>query len=116
MDSIIIKHTIEEKKITLTFDMQDGTLSFSTVELNIEGDINLNPLVIKLIELIENNRILEFEFTDTGSLLGANPKINLVKETLEEIYIEFNKIFEISSCDDVAESEDDLSIDDELPF
>ena len=89
MESIIVKHVIEENKITINFDLLNGSLSFPSIELKIEGDIDLNSLVIKLTELIEDKRTLQLEYEDTKSLLESNPKIQLIISTLEEIYSVF---------------------------
>jgi hypothetical protein len=114
MESIIIKHIIEEKNFSISFDFIDGGLSFPFIDLNIESDVDLNPLVIKLTEIIENGRKLEFKFDDASVLLGTNPKIKLIKDTLEEIYLEFNKKFDEESDNTTEISNDDTS--DDLPF
>ena len=99
MESIIVKHIIEESKITINFDLLNGSLSFPSIELKIEGDIDLNSLVVKLTELIEDKRTLQLEYEDTKSLLGSNPKIQLIRSTLEEIYSVFNISFDDSEND-----------------
>ena len=96
MESIIVKHIIEESKITINFDLLNGSLSFPSIELKIEGDIDLNSLVVKLTELIEDKRTLQLEYEDTKSLLESNTKIQLVRSTLEEIYSVFNNSFDDS--------------------
>ena len=101
MESIIVKHIIEESKITINFDLLNGSLSFPSIELKIEGDIDLNSLVVKLTELIEDKRTLQLEYEDTKSLLESNPKIQLIRSTLEEIYSVFNSSFDDSVIDEV---------------
>jgi hypothetical protein len=90
MENILIKNTILEDKILISFDLQDGDLSFPSLELPTSGDIELNPLIIKLTELLEVNRELEVDYDDSQSILDTDTKIKLVKETLDEIYVSFN--------------------------
>lgn len=89
--SIIIKHIVEESKFTIIFDMQDGSISFPSLDLNIEGDIDLSTLITKLSEFIEQKKKLQIEFEGTNDLEESNHKIKLVKETLNEIYNKFNE-------------------------
>ncbi len=94
MEPITIKHIIEETKITISFDLAEGSLSFPSVELETSGDIDLNLLIVKLSELIEKKRKLNIEFEDSSSLIETNNKIKLIINTLEEIYSKFNSQFE----------------------
>jgi hypothetical protein len=114
MDSIVIKHIIDESKITINFDLLNGSLSFPSIELKTDGDIDLNSLVIKLTELIEEKRTLKLEYENAKSLLETNPKIQLVKDTLDEIYSVFNNSF-INSENDDAQIQFEQEPDD-LPF
>lgn len=97
MTTIIITNTIEESKISVDFNFQDGLLSFPTVEINIKGDIELNSLILKLTECIESNRNIKIEFDDEENLAESNSKIGLVKATLIEIYDKFNASIEESN-------------------
>ncbi|MGJ1292501.1 MULTISPECIES: hypothetical protein [Sphingobacterium] len=90
MDTIIIKHIIDEEIIKISFDTQDGSLSFPSLELDIKTDIDFNDLLLKLSEFIEIKKSIEFEFNDGKDLLKASSKLNLVKMTLEEIYTSYN--------------------------
>ncbi|WP_066436926.1 hypothetical protein [Chryseobacterium sp. CCH4-E10] len=90
----IITNTIEQNKIAIDFNFQDGALSFPSVEINLEGDIDFNTLIEKLIELLEHKRTLEFEFVDTADLAKSTPKIALIQKTITDIYVEFNKKIE----------------------
>lgn len=96
MTTIIIKNTIEETKILVDFNFQDGSLSFPSVEINTEGDIDFNSLILKLTECMEANRSLEIEYVDVEQLAESNSKIGLVKSTLDEIYNKFNANIEES--------------------
>ena len=90
MENILITNTILEDKILISFDLQDGDLSFPELELSISGDVELNPLVIKLTELLELNREIEIDYIDSLSILETDSKTKLVKATLDEIYEAFN--------------------------
>ena len=90
MENILITNTILKDRISVSFNLQNGDLSFPSVELSTSGDIELNPLVIKLTELLELNREIEIDYIDSQSILENESKIKLVKETLDEIYSSFN--------------------------
>jgi hypothetical protein len=115
MESVIVKHIIEESKITINFDLLNGSLSFPSIELKIEGDIDLNSLVVKLTELIEEKRTLQLEYEDTKSLLVSNPKIQLIRSILEEIYSVFSNSF-ADSENDGEQNQVESDSDDDLPF
>jgi hypothetical protein len=91
MSTIIIKHIIQEEKITISFDSQEGSLCFPEVYLDITTDIDFNDLLIKLTDFIELNKIIKHEFVDDAKLLNISLKIKLIKETLEEIYKSYNE-------------------------
>lgn len=113
METIIIKHNIQQDKIHISFDAKDGSLSFPEVDLDIKTDIDFNNLLIKLTNFIELNKTIEFEFIDDTKLLETSSKIKLIKETLEEIYNNYNchiisdKVIVESVANDVR---------DDLPF
>ncbi|MCL9805534.1 hypothetical protein NAT51_08370 [Flavobacterium amniphilum] len=90
MDNILIANNIEKDKVSIKFNFQDGRLSFPELYLSTSGDIELNPLVIKLTELLELHREIEITYEDPLSLLETDSKIKLVKETLDDIYKSFN--------------------------
>lgn len=95
MDNIVITNTIAEDKISINFDLQDGSLSLTSLDLSTSGDIELNPLVIKLAELIELNKKVEVVYEDSLELLKTDSKITLVKGALDEIYNSFNSNFTV---------------------
>lgn len=101
MENILITNTILEDKILVSFNLRDGNFSFPLVELSTSGDIELNPLVIKLTELLEFNREIEIDYDDSQSILETDSKIELIKETLDEIYASFNSniVFEDDGVD-----------------
>jgi len=107
MDTISIKHITEEAKFVINFDKHDGSIPFSSIELNVTGDVDLNPLVIELAKLIEDKRILQFEFDD-NEILTTNSKIALIKSTLDEIYTKFNENIQGIT---VMENFENMSID-----
>ncbi|MFC3561186.1 hypothetical protein [Pedobacter jamesrossensis] len=118
MSNIVIKHIFETEQILLSFDMQDGSLSFPSINLDIKSDIDLNSLLIKLTEFVEIKRELEIQFEDPNSLLKSDAKIKLIGETLEEIYAKFNEKIKIEEVSDAYSStEADVSDDNgDLPF
>lgn len=59
-----------------------------SISIPTEGDIDFNSLVKTLINLIGKEKELEFEFQEEL----FNPKNGLIKETLENIYNNFNKV------------------------
>ena len=115
MNPITIKHIIEENKIIISFDLTDGSLSFPSVELVTSGDIDLNLLLAKLVELIEKKRKLNLEFEDSTSLIDSNPKVKLIKNTLEEVYSKFNSQFEEGENNGQGDQVG-IAVDDDLPF
>jgi len=90
MNNILITNTIEKDKVSINFNLQDGSLSFPVLDLSTSGDIELNPLVIKLTELLELHRKVEISYEDALLLIDTDSKIKLVKETLDDIYNSFN--------------------------
>jgi len=106
MNNIIVTNTIEQDKITINFDPQDGTLSFPSVNLTTTGDIDLNPLILKLTDLLELDNKLEIQYNDTHSLADTDSKIKLVKETLDDIYKSFNQ--NILTEDEIVKEDEDF--------
>lgn len=90
MDNIVITNTIAEDKISINFDLQDGNLSLTSLDLSTFGDIELNPLIIKLAELIDLNKKIKINYVDSQSILETDSKTKLVKETLDKIFTSFN--------------------------
>ena len=81
-------------------------MSFPSVEINTDGDIDFNSLILKLTELIEYDRQLEVEYVDVELLAESNSKIELVKLTLDEIYNKFNASIELESEQSTEQSEE----------
>jgi hypothetical protein len=75
-------------KIYVNFNQNDDELSLESISIPTEGDIDFNSLVKTLINLIGKEKELEFEFQEEL----FNPKNGLIKETLENIYNNFNKV------------------------
>ena len=85
---IKVINTISSNKIDVNFNQNDDELSLESISIPTEGDIDFNSLVKTLINLIGKEKELEFEFQEESS----NPKNGLIKETLEDIYKNFNKV------------------------
>lgn len=75
-------------KIDVNFNQNDDELSLESISIPTEGDIDFNSLVKTLINLIGKEKELEFEFQEEL----FNPKNGLIKERLENIYNNFNKV------------------------
>jgi len=113
MEPIVCKNIIEEKMVKVIFDMNGDTNTIPPVEFGVEGDVDLTNLIIMLSELIKHKRLLNVEYDDTGALLDSSSKITLIKETLDEIYSEFNKQFSIPENEPIQAITDS---GDDLPF
>lgn len=85
---IKVINTISSNKIDVNFNQNDDELPLESISIPTEGDIDFNSLVKTLINLIGKKKELEFEFQEESS----NPKNGLIKETLEDIYNNFNKV------------------------
>lgn len=94
-DKITIVNTISEDKIIVNFNSQTNELAINNIELLIDGDIDFNPLIEILITLIEAKKEIDFSFVDDTSI-DLSSKIKLVKNTMEEIYNQFNNNLQIS--------------------
>lgn len=98
MNKILITHLIEETTITIEFTLKDVKINIPELHLNINADIDFSELIIKMLEFIKDKNTIELNFVDKFDLIKSNSKINLIKETLEEIYNSYNKqILEINS-------------------
>ena len=85
---IKVINTISSNKIDVNFNQNDNELPLENISIPTEGDIDFNSLVKTLINLIGKEKELEFEFQKEL----FNPKNGLIKETLENIYNNFNKV------------------------
>lgn len=85
---IKVINTISSNKIDVNFNQNNDELSLESISIPTEGDIDFNSLVKTLINLIGKEKELEFEFQEEL----FNPKNGLIKETLENIYNNFNKV------------------------
>ena len=85
---IKVINTISSNKIDVNFNQNNDELSLESISNQPEGDIDFNALVKTRINFIGKEKELEFEFQEESS----NPKNGLIKETLEDIYNNFNKV------------------------
>lgn len=86
----------------------------------ISNDVNFKPVMDFLIEHIPYNVKLESSFEDFNEEENIE-KLNLIRETIEEIYEEFNKSLDIMVKqeeieDEVTEIKNDETEVDDLPF
>ena len=114
MSKITVANTFENNKLVIGFDFHDGLIPFAPFELTTNGDIELNPLVIKLTELLERNLEIEYTFEGVDETDDDNnKKLKLIKSTLEEIYNGFNRnvmstVVEEDDPSDSIEDDDDF--------
>jgi len=111
MDKINVNNTINQEKITVqiiqSIDRED------TIILDITSDIELTPLVLHMVGLIEKKRKLEYNFNDPQALAEGDTKVLLIKNTIIEIYDRFNKSIENNETETGSII---LPVDDDLPF
>ncbi|WP_435138377.1 hypothetical protein [Formosa sp. A9] len=105
MDSIIVENFIDENEISVSFDLISGELAFPPITLSIEGDIDLNPLVLELTKLVKFNKPIDYKYNDDAGLIDSNLKIKLIKETLDDLFVAFNENLEVASEGDELEIE-----------
>lgn len=96
MNEIIVNNTISENQILIGFNLNDGNVRFPPIVIDISGDVDLNSLITEIVKLLELNRKMSIEYSDPSSLLVANGKIKLIKETLDEVYSRFNEKIDIN--------------------
>ena len=53
--------------------------------------MDLNNLINEIIKLIELKKKFSVEFVDKNNLVESDKKIELIKETLNDIYLKFNE-------------------------
>lgn len=94
MNDIIVNNIISINQISIGFNLNDGNIPLPPIAIDIAGDVDLNILITEIIKLLELNRKFSIEFSDPSSLVEANGKIKLIKETLIEIYVKFNEKIE----------------------
>ncbi len=91
MNEIIIINTITENQISVGFNLNDGKVPFPPINIDITGDVDLNNLINEIIKLIELKKKFSVEFVDKNNLVESDKKIELIKETLNDIYLKFNE-------------------------
>lgn len=87
---IKVINTISSNKIDVNFNQNDDELPLESISIPTEMDIDFNSLVKTLINLIGKEKELEIEFQQKEDL--SNPKIELIKGTLDDIYKNFNEV------------------------
>ena len=109
---------------SLEIEFSGESIEEKAISVQVANDVNFKPVISYLIEIIPNKTKLDFSFEDFEG--GENEdKFNLIKETIEEIYKEFNVAIDnmFSEEDNEQEgnekdgySDDTDTEDDDLPF
>lgn len=94
----------------LKIEFSGEAIETKNIIIPISNDVNFKPVIDYLIGIIPNKENLKSSFEDYSEEEYIE-KIGLIKETIQEIYNEFN-----SSIGDNLDQEDNKSEDDDLPF
>lgn len=84
---ISVTNQFEEDNLIIQFSGE--TIEAKTLTISIINDVNFKPVIDYLIQIIPKNTKLESSFEDFSEQ-GNGEKLALIKETIEEIYEEFN--------------------------
>jgi hypothetical protein len=90
MGNIKVTNTIETDSVNIDFNIDDSTVHYPSIKINIQTDVDLTLLINKLIEFVEINHKLVVKYVDEHGLIESNSKIKLIKETLDEVFVKFN--------------------------
>lgn len=85
---IIVKNKFQENNLKIAFSGEG--IDDKSIDLQVSDDINFKPVVDYLIELIPQKEKLDPNFDDFDNEDNYD-KLNLIKETIEEIYTEYNQ-------------------------
>ncbi|AKP50917.1 hypothetical protein [Cyclobacterium amurskyense] len=90
------------------------------ITVPILNDVNFKPVIDYLIQVIPKNTELQSSFEDFSEEVNVE-KLGLIKETIEEIYEQFNLSLEnlevqVKDEDQIKKLEENEPEDDDLPF
>jgi len=102
MNEIIVNNTISVNQISIGFNLNNGSVPFPPIVIDITGDVDLNNLITEIVNLLELNRKILIEYSDPSSLSVTNGKIKLIKETLDEVYSKFNEKMDANTLENPA--------------
>lgn len=104
----------------LEFIFSGDTIEDKNFRISIANDVNFKPMMDFLIEIIPHKEKLVSSFEDFNEEDNVE-KLDLIKETIEEIYKEFNQSLDImENQNEIEEDEPEINNDepeeDDLPF
>lgn len=108
------------KDDNLEIEFYDESIKIKIIKVAILNDVNFKPIVDYLIEIIPNKTNLDFSFENIEGEENEE-KLYLIKDTIVEIYEEFNSSIE-NMLSDENNGQGDNQIDesdtkeDDLPF
>ncbi|MFW5871683.1 MAG: hypothetical protein ACOCUT_01115 [bacterium] len=115
---ISVKNQFQDNNLEIEFS--GDNIETKNISVSISNDVNFKSVIDYLIEIIPNKVKLEPSFQDFSQEENVE-KLGLIKETIEEIYEEFNQSLE-NMVDQEENEEEDTEInqsdpnDDDLPF
>ncbi|MFW5700314.1 MAG: hypothetical protein ACOCWM_01380 [Cyclobacteriaceae bacterium] len=109
----MIKANNKFENNNLIIEFSGSTIESKSISLSVKDDVNFKPVVDYLITLIPTKEEIESSFNDFTDI-EIFDKLNLIKETLEEIYITYNLALNGSKDDPNDDPDDDP--DDDIPF
>lgn len=104
----------------LEIEFSGDTIETQNISVSISNDVNFKPVIDYLIHIILNKTELKSTF-DVFSEEENVEKLSLIKETINEIYEQFNSSLEnleYQGGDEAGDNdlEENESQDDDLPF
>ena len=85
---ISVKNQFRENDLEIEFSGE--SIDDKSIDISVTNDVNFKPVVDYLIELIPKNEKLDSNFEDFSEEENLD-KLNLIKETVEDIYREYNQ-------------------------
>lgn len=114
---ISVKNKFRDNNLEIEFS--GDTIETKNISVPISNDVNFKSVIDYLIEIIPNKAKLESSFEDFDEEINGE-KLCLIKETIEEIYKEFDLSIENMVNQEDEEEDNDIeesgSEDDDLPF
>lgn len=95
---INVKNQFQDDSLEIEFSGE--CINTINISLEVVNDVNFKPVIDYLINIIPNKKILDFYFEKFEDE-EKEEKLCLIKETIEEIYKEFN-----TSIDDMLNKDD----------
>ena len=109
---IKVKNKFNDSNLEIDFSKETQTIKEITILIS--NDVNFKELIDYLLEIIPKNENLEIEFENFDDQENVE-KLELIKDTINEIYEKFNVSIVIDSEVNVTDDETEEQNDD-LPF